>query len=194
MHLNIMSSDICFAEKFLGAFFTWKVSGSQMLSSFVCFKLAFQRELLLTNITLERFRTVHKNIMSCKSFLITEYSLADVTLGILFDCKVNGFDVSAQIFLPGKPFVTILTLNVTLSVQFRLMLFKCFLPLKCLDTNCTMFRSIDYGQLVHGRPRYLKKGQIFLAFTKCYTGVTPVVCSEANVITIVITSQINLIQ
>ena len=165
-----------------------------MLSSFVCFKLAFQRKLLLTNITLERFRTVHKNIMSCKSFLITEYSLADVTLGILFDCKVNGFDVSAQIFLPGKPFVTILTLNVTLSVQFRLMLFKCFLPLKCLDTNCTMFRSIDYGQLVHGRPRYLKKGQIFLAFTKCYTGVTPVVCSEANVITIVITSQINLIQ
>ena len=69
-----------------------------MLSSFVYFKLAFERKFLFTDVTLKRFSTVHENIMSCKSLLVTECSFANLTFCILFDSKVNGLNVSAQIF------------------------------------------------------------------------------------------------
>ena len=154
MHLNVMSPNICSAEKLLRAFLTRKISGFQMFSSFMCFKLTFQRKFLLTIVTLKCFSTMHENVMSCKSLFITKYFVAYVTFDLLFDSKVNGLDMSAQIFFPWKPFVTVLTFNVTLSVEFRLVFFKCFLPFKSQDTDCAMPWSIDYWQPIHGG--YLK--------------------------------------
>ena len=117
-------------------------------------KLAFQRKFLLTNVTLKCFSTVHEHVMSCKSLLITKYPAAYVTFGFLFDSKMNGLDMSAQIFFSWKPLVTVLTFNVTLSVEFWLVFFKCILPFKSQNTNCTMFWGIDCWQSIHAG--YLK--------------------------------------
>ena len=69
-----------------------------MFPPIVSVKNTFERKFLLADVTLKRFSTVHENIMSCKSLLVTECSFANLTFGILFESKVDGLDVSAQIF------------------------------------------------------------------------------------------------
>ena len=59
--------------------------------------------------------------------------------------------VFGKIILPQKSLVTVLTFDVTPTMELRLMLFKSLLTIKSLNTNCTMFWSFDYGQCPAGR-------------------------------------------
>ena len=80
---------------------------------------------------------------------VTEYFLAFVTFCFFFEYKMGALNVFGKIILPQKSLVTVLTFDVTPTMELRLMLFKSLLTIKSLNTNCTMFWSFDYGYLVH---------------------------------------------
>ena len=81
---------------------------------------------------------------------VTEYFLAFVTFCFFFEYKMGALNVFGKIIFPQKSLVTVLTFDVTPTMELRLMLFKSLLTIKSLNTNCTMFWSFDYGYLVHG--------------------------------------------